>query len=74
MADLQERVVTNGIGSRVHHDSSHPTLITIHNVHSNQMLELLPLVSLVHGCEPSPMRVRRVTIVRLSATVLTFSF
>ena len=74
VADLQERVVANGIGSLIEEDCSHPTLITIHNVLSNEMLELLPLVNVVHGCEPSPMRVRRVTIVRLSATAPTFTF
>ena len=74
VADLQERVVANGIGSLIQEDCDHPTLITIQNVLYNEMLELLLLVPLVHGCEPSPMRVRRVTVVRLSAAVLTFAF
>lgn len=67
VADLEQRVVANGIGSRIHQEYAHPTLITIHNVLYNQMLELLPLLHLVHGCEPTPMRVRRVTIVSLFA-------
>ena len=74
VVDLQERVVANGIGSRINDEDAHPTLITIQNVLFNQMLELLPLVPLVHGCESSPMRVHRVTIVRLFAIVLIFNF
>lgn len=63
MADLEERLVPNGIGSRMHQEYSHMSLVTIHNVLYNEMLEVQPLPQVEQGCEPTPMRVRRVTIV-----------
>ena len=66
LADLQERLVPTGIWSRYRENEyySHRTAIAISTVQYNTALvELLPLPLLQHGCERTPMRVRRVTIV-----------
>ena len=65
MADLQQRLVPTGIASRFQGDDifADSTRVAISNILYSEMLEVLPLPLPEHGCEPTPMRVRRVTIV-----------
>lgn len=66
VADLQERLVPTGLWS-CYSDSDyhcHRTAIALSTVqYATNVIELLPLPLLEHGCEQTPMRVRRVTIV-----------
>jgi SWI/SNF-related matrix-associated actin-dependent regulator of chromatin subfamily A3 len=68
LADLQERLVPTGIALKLNEEhrfaQDHKGRLTISNIKYSNIVEVLPLPMLEHGCERTPMRVRCVTIVR----------
>ena len=77
MADLQEHLVPTGFWSRYRESEYHSyrTSIALSTIqYATDLVELLPLPLLEHGCEQTPMRVRRVTIVSLALLMPWASF